>query len=102
MPETQHRTHALLVSCDRRGDGYQCEIRIGDDPGATHHEVAFERAELERLAPAGTKPEELVRAAFGYLLEQEPREQILRQFELYVIGRYYPGWQEAVRRRLAS
>lgn len=92
--------HALAVTCDHRGDAYRCEVRVGDDSGATRHMVAFEQAELDRLAPDGTTPVALVRAAFSYLLEQEPREQILRQFELDVIGRYYPGWQEAVRQRL--
>ena len=92
--------HALTVTCDHRGDAYQCVVRVGDDSGATRHEVAFEQSELDRLAPDGTTPDALVRAAFSYLLEQEPREQILRQFELDVIGRYYPGWQDAVRQRL--
>lgn len=93
--------HTLSVTCERRGAGYRCEVRVGDDPAATRHEVAFDRTELQELAPQAT-PEDLVRAAFDYLLEHEPRESILRVFELDVIGRYFPGWQEAVRERLAS
>jgi hypothetical protein len=98
--ESEVERWPIMVSCDRRGDGYRCRVQIGDDPGATHHEVAFERSEMEQLAPEGTKPEEFVRAAFLYLIEREPREQILRDFELPVIGRYFPGWQDAVRERL--
>ncbi|HET8587511.1 MAG TPA: hypothetical protein VFM74_06500 [Candidatus Limnocylindria bacterium] len=86
----------ILASCDRRGDGYRCSVQIGDDPAATHHEIAFTAAELDRLAPDGTKPEELARVAFRFLLRQEPREAILRDFELQVIGRYFPGWEEAI------
>ena len=93
--------HAILVNCDRAGDGYRCEVQVGDDAAATHHEVTFQRDELEQLAPDAT-PDELVRAAVGYLLEHEPRESILRQFELDVIGRYFPGWQDAVRARVGS
>lgn len=86
----------ILVNCDRRGDGYRCSVQIGDDPAATHHEVAFTQAEMDRLAPEGTKPEELARAAFRFLIGQEPREAILRDFELQVIGRYFPAWEEAI------
>lgn len=99
-PVSADTAHPILVSCDRLGDGYRCEAQIGDDPGATRHEVSFERSQLEALAPPGTGPDALARAAFAYLLEHEPREQILRRFDLEVIGRYFPGWQDAVRERL--
>jgi hypothetical protein len=101
MPSGANATgYPILVSSDRRGDGYRCSVEIGDDPGATHHEVAFSKAEMDRLAPEGTKPEELARAAFRFLLDQEPREAILRDFELQVIGRYFPGWEGAVEAKL--
>ena len=91
----------VAVSCERRGDEYRCRVTIGEDPAATHHVVSFGQAEFERLAPRAT-PEELVSAAFEYLLEREPREQILRDFELDVIGRYFPRWEDAVRQRLQT
>jgi hypothetical protein len=42
-----------------------------------------------------------VRASFEFLLAHEPRESILRSFELPVIGRYFPEWQDEIRRRLS-
>jgi hypothetical protein len=92
----------ILASCDRRGDGYRCSVQIGDDPAATHHQLVFSRAQMERLPPAGTEPEQLARAAFRFLLRQEPREAILRDFELQVIGRYFPAWEQAVAAELGQ
>ena len=40
-------------------------------------------------------------ASFAFLLEREPRESILRQFELPVIERYFPGYEAQIRRRMA-
>ena len=37
-----------------------------------------------------SNPEDLVRASFAFLLEREPSESILREFDLTVIGRYFP------------
>ena len=87
------------VSCDRTGDGWRCRVTVGDDPSATRHEVAVSTDDLERLAP-GTDVKRLVEASFAFLLEREPRESILRQFELPVIGRYFPEYDEEIGRRL--
>ena len=37
----------------------------------------------------GATPEELVRVSFEFLLEREPRESIMRRFELAIIGRFF-------------
>ena len=43
-------------------------------------------------------PTDLVERSFAFLLEREPRESILRSFDLSVIGRYFPDWERAIRR----
>lgn len=92
----------MSVSCQPSGDGWSCAVTVGDDPGATHHEVAVGAADLERLNPGASDPEALVRAAFEFLLSREPRESILSRFELPLIGRYFHGWEEEVAERLAA
>jgi hypothetical protein len=92
----------LAVSCRTSEAGWTCSVTVGDDPGATHHEVEVGVADLERLAPDAKDPEALVRAAFAFLLTREPRESILRRFELPVIGRYFPEWEQEVVRDLAA
>lgn len=94
-------SHAVDVSCRLTPDGFACEVVVGPDPGATRHVVTVSQAELAELAPGHYDPEELVRASFDFLLEREPREAILRRFELPVIERYFPGYADHIRRRLA-
>jgi len=90
----------LDVRCGREGARWLCLVRVREGPFATEHRVTVDPADLERLDPAAADPERLVRAAFAFLLEREPASSILRSFDLPVIGRYFPGWEDDVRSRL--
>ncbi len=90
-----------IVECRATQDGWHCTVTLGDDPGATTHEVQVDREVLDDLAP-GAPPEELVRASFAFLLEREPRESIMRQIDLPIIGRVFGDYRDEIGRRLAS
>lgn len=89
------------VRCDPTADGWRCLVRLGPEAGAAEHEVTLDRATLEDLAPGAT-PETLVVAAFRFLLEREPAGAILRRFELPIIARYFAGFPDEIRRRMAG
>jgi hypothetical protein len=88
------------VRCEPGGDGWTCRVTVREGGTSTDHRVTVRREDLARLAPGAAVPDGLVRAAFAFLLEREPKESILRGFDLPVIGRYFPGWEADVRRRL--
>jgi hypothetical protein len=90
------------VACRSDGNGWACEVTLGDDAGATRHSVRVQPRSLERFGLPPGDPAPLVGAAFEFLLEHEPRESILGSFELSEIGRYFPDWEDGVRRRLSS
>jgi hypothetical protein len=92
----------LSVRCQPDAAGWTCAVIVGDDAGATTHEVAVSAAELERLHPGARDPEALVRAAFAFLLARERRESILRRFDLTEIGRYFPEWEAFVPKPMAD
>jgi len=92
---------APFVSCQPSESGWHCSVTLGDDAGAPVHEVSVDRETLADLAP-GAPPEELVRASFEFLLEHEPREAIMRSFELPIIGRFFGDYPDEIRRRLAG
>lgn len=89
------------VTCAPTNGGWRCQVVVGDDPGATSHEVIVDRAALEDLAPSAT-PEVLVGESIAFLLEREPREAIMREFELPIITRYFADYPDEIRRRLSS
>jgi hypothetical protein len=43
-----------------------------------------------------------VEASFEFMLEREPRESILREFDLPLIGRYFPEYPRVIGERLGG
>jgi hypothetical protein len=82
------------------GDGWDCMVTVRDG-SETHHRVRVSRADLARLAPEASDPVDLVEASFAFLLERESKESILRDFDLTVIGRYFPDYEREIGHRLA-
>jgi hypothetical protein len=85
------------VRCEpARDGGWRCRVTVVDGRSETRHEVLVSPNELAYYgAPGSTDPTDLVRASFAFLLEREPKESILRAFDLSVIERYFPefrGW----------
>jgi hypothetical protein len=77
------------------------DVTVEDGRGATYHEVTVWPSDIERYAPDAT-PEDLLEASFAFLLEREPKESILRQFELPVIERYFPEYPAHIGVRLGE
>jgi hypothetical protein len=90
------------ISVERDADAGDEPMRFGvvvrDGGSSTEHEVTVTAAVLERLA-AGRPPETFVRACFEFLLDREPKESILRAFDVETIGRYFPEFEREISRR---
>jgi hypothetical protein len=85
---------SVAVRCEAESDGYRCAADVSDATGTTHHRVRVSRRDFERWG-RGRSAEELVRDSFTFLLEREPKESILREFDLSVIKRYFPDYDGA-------
>ncbi len=91
---------AIEVRCQSQpGGDWLCRVIVGDEGSRTEHRVRVTQADLERLDPRSGDPTELVRRSFVFLLEREPKESILRAFDLSVIGRYFPEYEGTIGRR---
>lgn len=55
-----------------------------------------EEADLQRLSE-GCSPEESLRKSLQFLLEHQPNISILSSFDLSLIRRYFPEYQEEIR-----
>jgi hypothetical protein len=82
------------VRCAKDGKGYRCTVEVSDATGASRHLVRVSAEDVSRWS-RGRSPEQLVADSFGFLLEREPKESILREFDLSVIRRYFPEYDGA-------
>jgi hypothetical protein len=85
------------ITVTRRADGnpirFDVVVREGDP--STEHAVTLSKSDLERLG-GGRTPELFVRDCFVFLLEREPKESILRSFDLSVIGEFFPEFEREI------
>lgn len=90
----------IEVETHEHEDRFEAEVTIvASDNTSTQHRVTVSTAAFERLAQ-GSSLEELVRTSFAFLLEREPKESILREFDLEVIGQYFPEYERVLERRM--
>jgi len=85
---------SIEVRCTDADEGYRCAVDVSDRTGSTHHLVRVSRKDFDRWA-RGRSADDLVRDSFGFLLERESKESILREFDLSVIKRYFPEYDGA-------
>lgn len=77
------------------GDPMRFRVEVSEAGGRTRHEVSLTREDHERLAPQA-EADALVEASFAFLLDREPKESILRSFELPVISRYFDEYADEI------
>lgn len=90
----------VRVSLTESDGGWRAEVVVAGGGSTTRHEVTLSREDYARLAGGTVSPEALIEASFAFLLEREPKESILRRFDLPVIGRYFSDYERVVKERL--
>lgn len=83
--------------------GWECEVAVEQEGTLTRHFVRVFPADLKRwgrgdAGDGDAAVEDLVRRSFDFLLEREAPSSILRTFDLSVIQRYFPEYDQRFRR----
>jgi hypothetical protein len=90
----------IEVQRTNQGEPYEFQVIVKEGETETRHCVTLRKADHERLSSGQASPEALVRESFRFLLEREPKESILRSFDLTVIGHYFPAYEHQIAGRL--
>ncbi len=88
------------VRTTSEGEGWAFQVTVSEGGSQTVHRVTLATDAHERLTGGACDPDELVRRSFEFLLEREPKESILREFDITVIGRYFPEYEGEIARRV--
>ncbi len=92
----------ISVEEQTKGGGWECRVTVTENGSKTIHTVTVEMSYRDKLAGTEVSAGQLVRKSFEFLLEREPKESILRSFNLTVIGRYFSEYEQEIRRALAA
>ena len=94
-------TAHITIEAQKKGDAWECSVTVAEGTSQSVYTVAVERTYRDKLAGTGVAVEELVRKSFEFLLAREPKESILRSFNLPLIGRYFPEYEGEMRQSFA-
>lgn len=88
----------IEIKSNKEGDPWEFTVRVQKGTGETRHRVTVAKSTYEELSRGEIDPERLVEAAFEFLLEREPKESILRSFDITDISRYFPDFEMKIQR----
>lgn len=77
----------------------QFRVEVREKGSTTVHEVTASPADIIRYG-GEVAAERLIKLSFEFLLEREPKESILRSFELPVIEGYFHEYPKEIRKRV--
>jgi hypothetical protein len=70
------------------------------DKTTTMHEVTLQPEYALKLTTGKIENASLVKASFEFLLAREPNTSILRSFDLGVIARYFPEYENTIKKMI--
>ncbi|MGB6200235.1 MAG: hypothetical protein WBF35_11860 [Candidatus Acidiferrales bacterium] len=72
-------------------------VHVIEGASVSTHCVTLKPEDFQRLTAGKATPQQLVRRSFEFLLKREPKESILARFDLAVIARYFPEYENEIR-----
>jgi hypothetical protein len=87
-----------LVKDER--DLMQFQVVVCDGATKTEHMVKLTEDVYRDLTDGMVSANELVKKSFEFLLHREPKESILREFDLTVISRYFPEYKNRIKNHI--
>lgn len=90
----------IEVRCISDNDPLEFKVVVRDGKGESRHHVTMARKTYEQLTAGKHTPERCLEAAFRFLLDREPKESILERFDVTVISRYFPEFEQELPRYL--
>jgi len=80
-------------------DGTTYTVTVKDETSTTHS-VTMSDEDYQRISQGKCSPEELVKKSFEFLLEREPKESILSSFNITLISKYFPEYEEEIAKQV--
>ena len=85
---------SVSVTPDPSG-GLIFDVIVRDARGESRHLVTIQADEVRRWSRFGAEPSRCVEAAMRFLIDREPKESILSAFDMRLVRRYFPEFDDA-------
>ncbi|MDZ7724345.1 MAG: hypothetical protein U5R06_16450 [candidate division KSB1 bacterium] len=78
------------------------QVTIQENSSQSKHTVHLNDDVYQRLTNEKIARDELIRLSFEFLLNREPKESILSEFNLTLISTYFPDYEQDIRKTIAE
>ena len=85
----------IIINESKTETGWAFQVTVSNG-NSTVHNGNLTTKYYEQLELPHVEPNKLVEGSFKFLLEREPKEMILRNFDLQVISRYFPEYEKRI------
>jgi hypothetical protein len=90
---------AARIEVEKLKEG-EFRVRVSESKSQSTHRVTLAQSDYLKFTGGKVKAEELIKVSFEFLLAREPKEFILPEFDLPLIGRYFPEYERELKRRI--
>ena len=80
----------------KRKNEQEFVVTIKERDSKTKHAVTLNDRYYQDLTDGKITREELIKRSFEFLLEREPKESILSEFNLRIINNYFPEYEKEI------
>jgi hypothetical protein len=81
------------VKESKQGSAAPFEVAVSDGRSTMSYRVTIPEKLYQKLTQGKMTKSDCVKAAFRFLLDREPKESILKSFDLPLISRYFPEFE---------
>jgi len=84
----------------KKKDREEFMVKVEEEGTSRAYNVTLVESYYQELTGGKITKEELIKKSFEFLLEREPKESILSKFNLRVISRYFPEFEEKIKDKI--
>lgn len=81
----------------KKQDEHNYKVTVEEKGSSSEHSVHLDDDYYQKLTQGKISKEELIKKSFEFLLEREPKESILSEFDLRIINHYFPEYEEEIK-----
>ena len=85
----------IIISESKTEIGWAFQVTLSNG-NSTVHKVNLTKEYYEHLSLPDVEPHKVVESSFKFLLDREPKEMILRTFDLQIISKYFPEYEKRI------
>jgi hypothetical protein len=86
----------IHVQITSEADPLQFTVLVKEGKTETRHQVTMSQSTYSKLTKSLVGPDRCIQAAFRFLLDREPKESILPQFDVTLISKYFPSFEKEI------